>query len=68
MNAIDDDLLGIDEEENKLKGIANFEFDNFEETTISSTFFDIQPKKKEKLIIIDKNDIRNKRNGGSSLF
>ncbi len=63
------DIFGLDREDDKIKGIAEFSFNDREGLTLPSLIADMIPKKKKEPVIIEKNDRRNKRKSrDNSLF
>lgn len=60
------DIIGLEEESKKIKGIAEFSFTEKEEPLFSSILSDLVPKKKTEPKIIIKNGRNRTKSGKSS--
>lgn len=70
-NFMEEDILGFDDIDKRIKGLAEFKFSDFIYVSNTSSFSDVIPLKKKKEIIIVKslkNDRRNTSQGKSKLF
>ncbi len=66
-----EDILGFEEAQNKIKGLAEFKFTDFIYVGTSDLFDNIIPVKKKQQIIIVKSEKHDRRNSGrkeSKLF
>lgn len=62
----DTDIFGLDHEDDKIKGLAEFFFDEKEPLDLASILNDVVPKKKKEIVIIERNGRFNKRKSGDS--
>jgi|688.fasta_scaffold1074876_1 hypothetical protein len=62
------EIFGLDKEDDKIKGLAEFSFNDREGLTLPSMLVDVIPKKKQEPVIIERNGRRNKRKSGDELF
>jgi hypothetical protein len=64
----DSDIIGLDEEGKKIRGIAEFSFSNHEKIDLNPILPDVVPKKKRKHEIVIKDGRKPKSRKGSELF
>lgn len=62
----DTDIFGLDHEDDKIKGIVEFSFDEKEGLDLPSILNNIVPRKKQEPIIIERNGRSNKRKSGDT--
>jgi len=62
----DTDIFGLDHEDDKIKGLAEFSFDEKEPLDLASILNDVVPKKKKEIVIVERNGRFNKRKSGDS--
>lgn len=62
----DSDIFGLDREDDKIKGLAEFSFDEKEPLELTSILNDIIPKKKKEIVIVERNGRFNKRKSGDT--
>lgn len=51
----DTDIFGLERENDKIKGLAEFSFDEKEALDLASILNDVVPKKKKEIVIIERN-------------
>ncbi len=62
----DTDIFGLDHEDDKIKGLAEFSFDEREPLDLASILNNVVPKKKKEIEIVERNGRFNKRKSGDN--